>query len=90
MEVVLQVNSHRMINKIFYSHWDLFRWLRLIAGTVLLTAAFFTKDGLTAMLGGFFLLQAVMNLSCCGATGCSTAAPSDKALNKETEFEEVK
>jgi hypothetical protein len=79
-----------MINKILHTHWDFTRWFRLIVGSGLLIASLFYKDGLTAMLGGFFLFQALMNVSCCGATGCSTTPTSNKKLDNEINYEEVK
>jgi hypothetical protein len=79
-----------MISRIIHTQWDLARWIKLVLGSGLLIAAIIKGDGLTALLGGFFLFQALMNVSCCGATGCSITTTSNKKLDKEIEYEEIK
>jgi hypothetical protein len=79
-----------MYIKVLNIELDVIRWLRLLAGAALLISGFVYGDGLTAMLGGLFLFQGIMNVSCSGASGCKTA-PS-KSLNsiENIEFEEIK
>jgi len=53
-------------------NWDFSRIIRLIAGIGISIYAINSKEYSFLFLGGFFLLQAVLNMSCCGAGGCSS------------------
>lgn len=52
-------------------NWDVARIIRLLAGIGLGIYAVVSKDYVFLLLAGVFLLQAVLNLSCCGMRGCS-------------------
>ncbi|MBA3900016.1 MAG: hypothetical protein H0X62_07370 [Bacteroidetes bacterium] len=80
-----------MIKQIVQSHWDYVRWLRLLIGIGFLIGSIISRDGLTALVGGFFLFQAVFNISCCGASGCATGTSKNQSNEiEEIEFEEIK
>ncbi len=51
-----------------------------------------THDMLFLFFGGFFAIQAIFNVGCCGSSGCATSPnPAKKeSVTKEVEFEEVK
>lgn len=55
--------------------WDAARIIRLVAGVGIAVYAITSKDYLFLWLAGLFLFQAVLNISCCGAGGCSTSKP---------------
>ncbi|WP_405372306.1 hypothetical protein [Phocaeicola sp.] len=62
--------------------WDLIRIIRLILGTVLGGYALWISNYMLLLLGSIFILQAVLNWSCCSASGCGTSA-SRKAIYKD-------
>jgi len=44
-------------------------------------------------IGGFFAVQAIFDVGCCGASGCATAPQPNKQQElsiQEVEYEEVK
>lgn len=53
-------------------NWDIMRITRLVAGVASAVYAVTTKEYIFLLLAVFFLFQAVLNISCCGAGGCST------------------
>lgn len=54
-----------------WKNWDAARIVRLAAGIGFGIYAIVSKEYLFLLLAGFFLMQAVLNVSCCGAGGCS-------------------
>lgn len=63
-------------------NWDMIRIIRLVAGIGFGVYAITSQEYLFLILAGMFLVQAVFNLSCCGAGGCS-AGTNQKALYKD-------
>lgn len=55
-----------------FSNWDVTRVIRLVAGAAIGIYAIISTDYVFLLLAGMFLMQAVLNISCCGASGCST------------------
>lgn len=71
--------------------WDFPRILRLIIGLALITMAIITKDWTIALLGGFFSVQSVLNMGCCGIQqSCSTRAAASSKTVQEVQYEEVR
>ncbi|HHG84247.1 MAG TPA: hypothetical protein ENJ82_05805 [Bacteroidetes bacterium] len=58
-------------------YWNLARILRVGFGIVLLVAAFFSQDGITAVFGGLLLLQGMLNIGCIGGA-CAVPRPESK------------
>lgn len=52
--------------------WDIIRIIRLIGGVSIAVYAVISKDYIFLLLAGLFLIQAILNISCCGSSGCST------------------
>lgn len=75
-------------------NWGLIRIVRLAAGGIVLWNALADHQPLLGLMGGFLLLQAVLNTGC-GAGGCGVAAPrqyrqgSTQESTKDIEYEEV-
>lgn len=67
------------IKQLLFTNWHLMRWVRLIIGLAILIYAFQTRDITLGMLAAFLLFQAVMNVGCCGSTGCDL--PNIKKTN---------
>jgi hypothetical protein len=64
--------------------WDAPRIIRLIAGIGIAVYSIANKDYLFLWLAGLLLFQAVLNLSCCGAGGCSNDdSPKSKQVYKD-------
>lgn len=59
-------------------NWDASRILRLILGAIIAIYAISSREYGFLILGGFFLFQAIMNVSCCGASGCYTDKDNSK------------
>jgi hypothetical protein len=65
-------------------NWDAARFVRLATGMGVGTYALVAKDYLWLWLAGILLLQAVLNLSCCGAGGCGAGnRTSQKPLYRD-------
>ena len=65
-------------------NWDVARIIRLVAGVGIGIYAIVSKDYMFLLLAGLFLFQALLNISCCGAGGCSTSnTASQKQIYKE-------
>lgn len=67
-----------------FKNWDAARIIRLVAGLGIGIYAIVSKDYMFLLLAGLFLFQATLNISCCGASGCSTSdATSQKQVYKD-------
>ena len=74
--------------------WHLRRFMGLGAGLFLAYQAIAASDGLTALLSGIFLLQAVTNTGCFGRSGCAVPYTNNSQRNaslvtEEADYEEV-
>lgn len=76
------------------SKWYPMRLIALIAGTFFALHSMWYWDGLTALIGGFFLFQAVTNNGCLGARNCSVPPASDSSGEegsvREITYSEIK
>lgn len=59
-------------------NWDAIRIIRLMLGAVVVAYAISSEEYAFLILGGLLLFQAIMNVSCCGASGCNTAKGKSK------------
>lgn len=66
--------------------WDAPRIIRLIAGIGIAVYSIANKDYLFLWLAGLLLFQAVLNLSCCGAGGCSN---NDSTKSKQVYKDQI-
>lgn len=74
----------------YLRNWDLMRVLRLGLGILIIVQGVMAKEWLLVGLGGLFALMPLMNIGCCGPTGCSTPAPRSSKKTEDITFEEVK
>ncbi len=81
-----------MIRSLLLQNWDITRWIRLGLAVMFLVAGILKADTLAYFAAGFFGLQAVFNVGCCGMS----CAPSrtDRTNSAETaitdvQFEEI-
>lgn len=73
-------------------NWNFMRILRLGIGVWALVSAVQTREPLVGFMGLVLMGMALMNLGCCGASGCNTysnqkSEPSHEA--EEVQYEEV-
>ena len=83
-----------MIEKLTYrlrNDWHMMRWIVLILAVVFLVQSVRYSDLLSALVGGFFLFQAITNTGCLLSRGqCGVNIPGENSReNKQVEFTEV-
>jgi len=74
-------------------NWNFMRLLRLGMGLWLIYSAFVDHQPLLGLLGGLFALQSVLNVGCCGSSGCATPAIRQRNIHSTSDtihYEEVK
>lgn len=70
--------------------WHFMRWLRLVTGLILAYQAYVLADSVFGFMAVFFLLQAITDTGCCGASSCATASYRKPNENPdEPEFEMI-
>ncbi len=81
-----------MLKQIINSHWDVMRWIRLIAGVGFIISGFMQRDTITGLFGGIFLTQALFNVGCCGTSACEPNYPTKSRFDdtKDITYEEIK
>jgi hypothetical protein len=81
-----------MLKQIIHSHWDVMRWIRLIAGVGFIISGFMQHDTITGLFGGIFLTQALFNVGCCGTSACGPTYPTKSRFDdtKDITYEEIK
>lgn len=72
-------------------NWGIMRVARLLIGAYIIWDAFKQQTPIWALLGAFFIYQAVMNTGC-GMGGCNIQQNVEKPTSKieNVDFEEVK
>jgi hypothetical protein len=78
--------------KAIVQNWNLMRFIRLLLGAMVIIQSINTKDYLFAFIALLFAGMALLNIRCCGTSGCSTNVYSNKKNTnsiKETTYEEV-
>ena len=76
--------------KNYLKNWDFARLLRLGLGIFIVVQGILTKEWLVVALGSLLSGMALLNLGCCGVSGC--AVPVKKHTKKEEDiiYEEVR
>ncbi|HOZ50776.1 MAG TPA: hypothetical protein PLU17_02895 [Chitinophagaceae bacterium] len=70
--------------------WHFMRWLRLGIGIAIAYQAIRMNDAISGVIAFVVLLQAVLNIGCCGVNGCATPiSKSQDSSMQDVEFEEV-
>lgn len=76
--------------KNYLKTWSLFRVLRLALGISIVVQGVVTKDWLFIGAGVLFSLMPLMNIGCCGSTGCSTQVRKSTKSLEEVNYEEIR
>lgn len=62
--------------------WTIHQWVRLIIGGSIIAAAFIDHQPLIALMGLWFVYQAIFNVSCAGGN-CAVNYQEEKTRKKE-------
>lgn len=76
--------------KIFLSNWNFMRVLRLALGIYIIVQGFVDNQWLFVVLGGLFSLMPLLNIGCCGASGCNTPVRKSNKKLEDISYEEVR
>lgn len=76
--------------KNFLSNWNFMRVLRLALGIYIIVQGFVDKQWLFVALGGLFSLVPLLNIGCCGASGCNTPVRKSNKKLEDISYEEVR
>lgn len=76
--------------KNYLKNWNIMRVLRLALGIFIIVQGIMAKEWLLAGLGGLFLLMPLLNIGCCGVSGCSTLVPKSNKKIEDISYEEVR
>ena len=66
------------------------RILRLVLGVYIIIEGIQTNEWLFIALGGLFTAMSLLNIGCCGVSGCSTAVPKSNGKMEDVTYEEIK
>lgn len=76
--------------KDYLNNWNFMRVLRLALGIFVIVQGIMAKEWLLVGFGGLFSLMPLMNIGCCGVSGCSTPAPKSNKKIEDITYEEVR
>lgn len=66
------------------------RLLRLAMGIFIIVQGFMDNQWMFVALGGLFSLMPLLNIGCCGVSGCSTSMPKSNKRMEDITYEEVR
>ncbi len=66
------------------------RVLRLVLGIYIMVQGFQDRIWMFVILGGLFVLLAVLNAGCCATGGCATPARKATDSTEDVKFKEIK
>ncbi len=67
----------------YFKQFNAIRLVRLIMGASLAIAAYFSGHYIFIGIGVWFVIQGLLNLSCCGTTQCSTNETTQNTVYKD-------
>ncbi len=71
-------------------NWNIFRWLRLLMGILIVVQAAIVSDWMFAAAGAVFTLMALFNTGCCTVNSCPVNSKNKELSAEEVTNEEVK
>lgn len=72
------------------SGWNFMRAIRLALGIFIVVQGIVTKEWAFAILGGLFSLMPLLNIGCCGASGCNVPVVRSRKPSTDITYEEVR
>lgn len=76
--------------KNFLSNCNFMLVLRLALGIYIIVQGFVDNQWLFVALGGLFSLMPLLNIGCCGASGCNTPVRKSNKKLEDISYEEVR
>lgn len=73
--------------KAYLKNWDFMRVLRLALGIFIIGQGIVAKDWTFIALGGLFSLMPLLNVGCCGASGCNTPIRKNNGNIEDVSYE---
>ncbi len=70
--------------------WNFMRVLRLTLGIIVIVQGVAAQDWRFVVLGGVFSLLPVLNIGCCGTSGCYTTVSKNNKSNEDISYEEIR
>ncbi|UQA74100.1 hypothetical protein K2F45_20120 [Sphingobacterium siyangense] len=74
----------------YVRNWNLMRVLRLTLGIFIIVQGIMQKEWLLLGLGSLFSLMPLMNIGCCGVSGCNTPVRKSNKKIEDISYEEVR
>lgn len=70
--------------------WNVFRFMRLVLGLMVLVQSFYLKDVFFGLMGLLLSGLALFNIGCCGVGGCQVnTTRNDQEKTTDITYEEV-
>lgn len=76
--------------KRYLRRWNFIRLFQLIIGISIVMEGIQRSEWVMTFVGAFFSLMPLLNIGCCGTSGCSTSLPKENNKEKEITYEEIK
>lgn len=76
--------------KNYLKTWDFMRVLRLAMGIFIIVQGISAKEWLVVGAGVLFSLMPIMNIGCCGASGCNTPIRKSNKNVEDVSYEEIR
>lgn len=76
--------------KNYLRNWDLMRLVRLALGVYIIVQGIQTKEWSFVVMGGLFSIMPLLNIGCCGASGCSTPIQKKNGNVEDISYEEIR
>lgn len=73
-----------------FQKWDLVRIIRFSIGVLFALIALFSSEYLFLLPAAVLVLQALLNLSCCGVSGCSVPEENQNEPDLRRDIKEYK
>lgn len=74
----------------YFRNWDFMRVLRLALGIFIIVQGVVEKEWQFAAIGALFSLMPLLNIGCCGASGCSVPMQKSNRKTEDISYEEVR
>ena len=75
--------------KNYLKNWNAMRIIRLALGIFIIIQGVQTNEWLFIAMGGIFTLMPLLNIGCCGTSGCKTTLSNKNQTVKDISYEEV-
>lgn len=71
------------------SGWNIMRMVRLALGIFIIVQGIVTKEWMFALLGVVFAIIPLLNIGCCGTSGCGVPVSKSQKESEDITYEEV-